>query len=184
MNDDQKVLAKWGVLAGVVFVAVVFFFAGIGKSRHANALEETLKQEEKTYVNKLEKITRVISSKYQVAQQYPEQLNKVIATLAKPRESGGGLSKSVVEQNNVFSEEMLRDVSRAVESNRTEFEYAFKSYADHAREYNTLIRDPIWSMFIGRRERVDPEPIISDRTAEAAKTRRSNQSDFDGIGSK
>lgn len=192
MSTDQQTKSGMGgkiaLGVGLVLLLMVLgvFMTGLSKARQANGLEETLKQEEQTYANKLEKITRVIAGKYQIAQQYPEQLKDVVSALAKPRE-GGSVFKSVTEQNtNVFSPDMLKDVQQAVDSQRSEFEYAFKGYADHAREYNTLVRDPLWgskgflgSMFMGSREPVYPEPIMSSRTAEAQKTRRDDRSDFD-----
>lgn len=178
------------VLGGAVvllLIGLILVMTGLSKARRANALEETLKQDEQTYVSKLDEVVRVISSKYEVAQQYPDQIRSVVEALAKGRE-GGSIFRSVNEQNaNVFSSNLLEEVQRTVEGKRAEFTNEFRRYADHAREYNTLIRDPLWGsrgligqFFMGQREPVDPMPIISDRVGEAQRTRRDNRSDLDG----
>ncbi|MBO4645964.1 MAG: hypothetical protein J5642_05565 [Bacteroidales bacterium] len=163
--------------------AIVFIVIGalvvllIGMYFSYNNKEIALRKESEAQKGKIESVHdtmwKIIKQKAQVSEKYKDAFEKIYPDLIRGRYANdqGGMMKWIKEQNPDFDTSLYRDLSQAIEVQRTIFSNAQQRMLDILRERETLIESLPAKFFISNKTKIDYEVISSTNTKTVMETR-------------
>lgn len=162
-----------------IILIIVGFFAVllIGMYFSYNNKEIALRKESEAQKGKIESVHdtmwKIIKQKAQVSEKYKDAFEKIYPDLIRGRYANdqGSMMKWIQEQNPNFDTSLYRDLSQAIEIQRTIFSNAQQRMLDILRERETLIESMPAKFFISNKTRIDYEVISSTNTKTIMETR-------------
>ncbi len=162
-----------------IILIIVGFFAVllIGMYFSYNNKEIALRKESDAQKGKIESVHdtmwKIIKQKAQVSEKYKDAFEKIYPDLIRGRYANdqGSMMKWIQEQNPDFDTSLYRDLSQAIEIQRTIFSNAQQRMLDILRERETLIESMPAKFFISNKTRIDYEVISSTNTKNIMETR-------------
>ena len=162
-----------------IILIIVGFFAVllIGMYFSYNNREIALRKESEAQNGKIESVHdtmwKIIKQKAQVSEKYKDAFEKIYPDLIRGRYSNdqGSMMKWIKEQNPEFDTSLYRDLSQAIEIQRTIFSNAQQRMLDILRERETLIESLPAKFFISNKTKIDYEVISSTNTKTVMGTR-------------
>lgn len=162
-----------------IILIIVGFFAVllIGMYFSYNNKEIALRKESDAQKGKIESVHdtmwKIIKQKAQVSEKYKDAFEKIYPDLISGRYANdqGSMMKWIQEQNPNFDTSLYRDLSQAIEIQRTIFSNAQQRMLDILRERETLIESMPAKFFISNKTRIDYEVISSTNTKTIMETR-------------
>jgi len=156
------------IIAITLFSAFGWF---IGVKRQAITLGTQFEAQGKVVENQHDNMWKTLKEQFNIKDEYQETFIEGVQALASGR-TGGSLFKSSNESNAQLglSDEMYKELMRAVESKRNELKRTQDKWVDVYRELDRFHQDPIYSMIVGRNPYDEPLLITSTRTKSAVGT--------------
>ena len=162
-----------------IILIIVGFFAVllIGMYFSYNNREIALRKESEAQNGKIESVHdtmwKIIKQKAQVSEKYKDAFEKIYPDLIRGRYANdqGSMMKWIKEQNPEFDTSLYRDLSQAIEIQRTIFSNAQQRMLDILRERETLIESLPAKFFISNKTKIDYEVISSTNTKTVMGTR-------------
>ena len=154
----------------VLAVLVIYYFS-------VNNREVALRKEADAQRGKIETVHdtmwKTLKQEAGVTEQYRDAFEKIYPDLIRGRYANdqGGMMKWIQEQNPNFDTSLYRDLSQAIEVQRTIFSNAQQRMLDILRERETLIESMPAKFFISNKTRIDYEVISSTNTKSVLETR-------------
>ena len=161
----------------VLIIIGAFVVLLIGMYFSYNNKEIALRKESDAQKGKIESVHdtmwKIIKQKAQVSEKYRDAFEKIYPDLIRGRYANdqGGMMKWIQEQNPNFDTSLYRDLSQAIEVQRTIFSNAQQRMLDILRERETLIESMPAKFFISNKTRIDYEVISSTNTKSVLETR-------------
>lgn len=162
----------------IILIIVGFFVVLlIGMYFSYNNKEIALRKESEAQKGKIESVHdtmwKIIKQKAQVSEKYKDAFEKIYPDLIRGRYANdqGSMMKWIQEQNPNFDTSLYRDLSQAIEIQRTIFSNAQQRMLDILRERETLIESMPAKFFISNKTRIDYEVISSTNTKTIMETR-------------
>ena len=162
----------------IILIIVGFFVVLlIGMYFSYNNKEIALRKESEAQKGKIESVHdtmwKIIKQKAQVSEKYKDAFEKIYPDLIRGRYANdqGSMMKWIQEQNPNFDTSLYRDLSQAIEIQRTIFSNAQQRMLDILRERETLIESMPAKFFISNKTRIDYEVISSTNTKNIMETR-------------
>lgn len=162
-----------------IILIIVGFFSVllIGMYFSYNNKEIALRKESNAQKGKIESVHdtmwKIIKQKAQVSEKYKDAFEKIYPDLIRGRYTNdqSSMMKWIQEQNPNFDTSLYRDLSQAIEIQRTIFSNAQQRMLDILRERETLIESMPAKFFISNKTRIDYEVISSTNTKNIMETR-------------
>ena len=162
-----------------IILIIVGFFAVllIGMYFSYNNKEIALRKESEAQKGKIESVHdtmwKIIKQKAQVSEKYKDAFEKIYPDLIRGRYANdqGSMMKWIQEQNPNFDTSLYRDLSQAIEIQRTIFSNVQQRMLDILRERETLIESMPAKFFISNKTKIDYEVISSTNTKTIMETR-------------
>ena len=162
----------------IILIIVGFFVVLlIGMYFSYNNKEIALRKEGEAQKGKIESVHdtmwKIIKQKAQVSEKYKDAFEKIYPDLIRGRYANdqGSMMKWIQEQNPNFDTSLYRDLSQAIEIQRTIFSNAQQRMLDILRERETLIESMPAKFFISNKTKIDYEVISSTNTKTIMETR-------------
>ena len=162
----------------IILIIVGFFVVLlIGMYFSYNNKEIALRKESEAQKGKIESVHdtmwKIIKQKAQVSEKYKDAFEKIYPDLIRGRYANdqGSMMKWIQEQNPNFDTSLYRDLSQAIEIQRTIFSNAQQRMLDILRERETLIESMPAKFFISNKTKIDYEVISSTNTKTIMETR-------------
>ena len=161
----------------ILIIAGFFAVLLIGMYFSYNNKEIALRKESDAQKGKIESVHdtmwKIIKQKAQVSEKYKDAFEKIYPDLIRGRYANdqGSMMKWIQEQNPNFDTSLYRDLSQAIEIQRTIFSNAQQRMLDILRERETLIESMPAKFFISNKTRIDYEVISSTNTKTIMETR-------------
>ena len=162
----------------IILIIVGFFVVLlIGMYFSYNNKEIALRKESEAQKGKIESVHdtmwKIIKQKAQVSEKYKDAFEKIYPDLIRGRYANDqeSMMKWIQEQNPNFDTSLYRDLSQAIEIQRTIFSNAQQRMLDILRERETLIESMPAKFFISNKTRIDYEVISSTNTKTIMETR-------------
>lgn len=162
----------------IILIIVGFFVVLlIGMYFSYNNKEIALRKETEAQKGKIESVHdtmwKIIKQKAQVSEKYKDAFEKIYPDLIRGRYANdqGSMMKWIQEQNPNFDTSLYRDLSQAIEIQRTIFSNAQQRMLDILRERETLIESMPAKFFISNKTKIDYEVISSTNTKTIMETR-------------
>ena len=162
----------------IILIIVGFFVVLlIGMYFSYNNKEIALRKESEAQKGKIESVHdtmwKIIKQKAQVSEKYKDAFEKIYPDLIRGRYANdqGSMMKWIQEQNPNFDTSLYRDLSQAIEIQRTIFSNAQQRMLDILRERETLIESLPAKFFISNKTKIDYEVISSTNTKTIMETR-------------
>ena len=175
MNGMVKGLIA-GVLALLVLVVIgVAMFFSISNSEVGLRNQIVAQQDSCKVV--FDNTWKIISQKAQVTDKYKDAFKEIYPALMEGRygnEKGGALAKFVTESNPQLDASVYRDLSSAIEAQRTVFTREQKKLIDLKREHDNLRTKMPSCWIVGSRPEIKIEIITSGKTKETYTTGEEN----------
>ena len=162
----------------IILIIVGFFVVLlIGMYFSYNNKEIALRKESEAQKGKIESVHdtmwKIIKQKAQVSEKYKDAFEKIYPDLIRGRYANdqGSMMKWIQEQNPNFDTSLYRDLSQAIEIQRTIFSNVQQRMLDILRERETLIESMPAKFFISNKTKIDYEVISSTNTKTIMETR-------------
>ena len=162
----------------IILIIVGFFVVLlIGMYFSYNNKEIALRKESEAQKGKIESVHdtmwKIIKQKAQVSEKYKDAFEKIYPDLIRGRYANdqGSMMKWIQEQNPNFDTSLYRDLSQAIEIQRTIFSNAQQRMLDILRERETLMESMPAKFFISNKTKIDYEVISSTNTKTIMETR-------------
>ena len=161
----------------ILIIAGFFAVLLIGMYFSYNNKEIALRKESEAQKGKIESVHdtmwKIIKQKAQVSEKYKDAFEKIYPDLIRGRYANdqSSMMKWIQEQNPNFDTSLYRDLSQAIEIQRTIFSNAQQRMLDILRERETLIESMPAKFFISNMTRIDYEVISSTNTKTIMETR-------------
>ena len=162
----------------IILIIVGFFVVLlIGMYFSYNNKEIALRKESEAQKGKIESVHdtmwKIIKQKAQVSEKYKDAFEKIYPDLIRGRYANdqGSMMKWIQEQNPNFDTSLYRDLSPAIEIQRTIFSNVQQRMLDILRERETLIESMPAKFFISNKTKIDYEVISSTNTKTIMETR-------------
>ena len=162
----------------IILIIVGFFVVLlIGMYFSYNHKEIALRKESEAQKGKIESVHdtmwKIIKQKAQVSEKYKDAFEKIYPDLIRGRYANdqGSMMKWIQEQNPNFDTSLYRDLSQAIEIQRTIFSNVQQRMLDILRERETLIESMPAKFFISNKTKIDYEVISSTNTKTIMETR-------------
>lgn len=161
----------------VLIIVGVLVLILVGMYFSYNNKEIALRKECEAQKGKIESVHdtmwKIIKQKAQVSDKYKDAFEKIYPDLIRGRYANdqGGMMKWIQEQNPNFDTSLYRDLSQAIEVQRTSFSNAQQRMLDIIRERETLIESLPAKFFISNKSKIDYEVISSTNTKTIMETR-------------
>jgi len=180
----KNVLAGCGVVGGIGLVfAVIFGLVVMGYYNREVSLRNQFAAQEKANEAVYDQVWKTISQQAQVTDEYKTGFRQVWAEIVKG--TGGGqaaLQVFVNRHNPQFDPRLYLKLMNTIEGQRKEFTNNQKKLIDIKREHdNVRTRFPSrW--FVGHRPELELKIVTSDKTDDAFKTGKDNETNVFGKG--
>ena len=162
----------------IILIIVGFFVVLlIGMYFSYNNKEIALRKESEAQKGKIESVHdtmwKIIKQKAQVSEKYKDAFEKIYPDLIRGRYANdqGSMMNWIQEQNPNFDTSLYRDLSQAIEIQRTIFSNVQQRMLDILRERETLIESIPAKFFISNKTKIDYEVISSTNTKTIMETR-------------
>ncbi len=181
------------VLVGafIVFPLIVLFSLGVSTNNKCVTAEAGLVALKEQSKNQYDSFWKSVKEVAQVPNQYSKDFQKTYMGIMEGRyKDKNPLMNWIKEANPNFDASLYKQVQQVIEAGRNDFKNTQKQMIDGAREYKTYIGQfptVIFVRFLGfpKIKFEDYEPVTSDRTEDAFKTRKDQAVNvFDNSGSK
>lgn len=167
MNGMVKGLVAVALVVLVLVVMGVMMFFSISNSEIGLRNQIVAQQDACKVV--FDNTWKIIAQKAQVADKYKDGFKDIYPALMEGRygnEKGGALMKFVTESNPQFDVAIYRDLSSAIEAQRTVFTREQKTLIDLKREHDNIRQKFPSSVVVGGRPEIKIELITSGKTQE------------------
>jgi hypothetical protein len=172
-RDKSVMLGTVGVLATMavagLFLVVGTFLYGMSCQNRAVRLENKFKETVNAVKGSFDNTWRIIEGKAGVASAYSDKLHELTKAVVEGRK-GGDTMKMIQETAPGLDPSLYRDVSNAIESQRTYFRNAEKELFAIRQEHNDLRTQIPSSWFVGGRPELVYNVITSARTDKTFET--------------
>jgi len=164
-------LVVWGVVGFFALVLVGMF---ISYSNREVLLRNQFSAQQKANEVVFDKVWKVIQQKAGVSSEYADKFRGIYTDIMDARygKGDGTLMKWITEQNPQFDAGLFKDLSLAIESNRTEFMRVQEKIIDIKREHDNLRMLFPSSVFLGIKgvKELEMKLVTSTRTERAFET--------------
>ena len=161
------------IILALVLVLVIMYFSYNNKEL---ALRKEAEAQEKNIGTVHDTMWKILKDKANVSEEYRKEFDKVYPEIIRGRYSDGSTGmKWIQESNPEFDTSLYADLMQAIEVQRSAFQNAQKRMLDILRQRETLIGSMPACWFIRNKEKIEYEPILSDRTNEVLRTRIDNE---------
>ena len=161
----------------IILIIVGFFVVLLIGMYFSYNKEIALRKESEAQKGKIESVHdtmwKIIKQKAQVSEKYKDAFEKIYPDLIRGRYANdqGSMMKWIQEQNPNFDTSLYRDLSQAIEIQRTIFSNAQQRMLDILRERETLMESMPAKFFISNKTKIDYEVISSTNTKTIMETR-------------
>jgi hypothetical protein len=166
----NKILILILIIVGVlVVIGITMYYTA---SNSEIGLRNQITAQQTVCESFFDKMWKVINQKAQVADQYKEAFKDIYPTLIDGRykNDNGTFMKWITESNPNFDVSLYKDLSVAIEAERTGFFTEQKTLIDLKREHDNLRQKFPSSIFVGGRPEIKITVILSSNTDEVYKT--------------
>jgi hypothetical protein len=167
----------------MVTVALFILFGAVMSMNYSNSEISIRKQvdaqQEKLHVV-FDTTWKIIQQKAEVADQYKEAFAKIYPEIMAGRygnSRGGALMSWVTEANPNFDTSLYKDLSNAIEGQRTNFMNEQARLIDMKREHDTLCEMFPGSIFLRKRDDIKIDIVTSAKTEDTFKTGQDNDTE-------
>lgn len=174
MNNFAGVLLAT-TLAGMLLIAAWLGFSYIHYNNRAVELENRFKPAIQKVQGTFDNVWRIIEGKAHVSEKYKNGVRELLEAQQKGRE-GGSLMKSVQEALPGLDPSLYRDVSNAIESQRTGFLNAEVEVLAIKQEHDNLRMQMPSSFFVSGHPELVYKVITSSRTEKVFETGKDESS--------
>ena len=168
------------VYVSLVVVALFLIFGGVSFMNYSND-EITIRKQVEAQQEKLHVVFdatwKIIQQKADVADQYKEAFANIYPALMAGRygnKRGGALLSFITESNPNFDVSLYKDLSNAIEGQRTNFANEQSRLVDMKREHDTLCEVFPGSLFLKSRDDIKIDIVTSAKTEDTFKTGQDN----------
>jgi hypothetical protein len=169
----------WLVIIGIPVIFLISTYASFN-NREVD-LRTTFEMQMKNRSALYDKMWKVISQKAQITKAYDSSFIRIVNAAMDPRKDGANIMmKWVTESNPTLQagtvQELYKDLSRTVESERTAFFEREETLASIQQQHSKFLRsfpNNFYNIFMGRKE-LEYKPITSDRTEDVMRTGKDN----------
>lgn len=172
-----------GLICFAVTVGITYFILRVSYSNGEIRQRNLVLAQQETCKAFFDKMWKVLQQKAEIADQYKDAFKDIYPGLIAGRysnDNGGSqmFMKWVTEHNPSFDLSLYRDLSNAVESERTSFFYEQKKLISMNNEHRNKIMTFPGTWFLAGREAIAIIVITSDATASAYETKQENNLDL------
>jgi hypothetical protein len=175
-------LIKGLIIAGVFGLFILIFFCmGISYNNTDIDLRTRGQAQGKVCEAYYDKLWKIIQQKAQVATSYRDDFKSIYPQLIQGRygnEKGGPLFKFIQESNPNFDITLYRELSQAIESERTGYFHEQEMLIDIKREHDAYIKKAPARWFIGDTSVLKITIITSTQTDSVYKTGKEDNIDL------
>lgn len=164
----------------LVAVALFVIFGAVSFMNYSNdeilIRKQVEAQQEKLHVV-FDATWKIIQQKADVADAYKDSFAKIYPAIMAGRYGnarGGALMSWVTESNPNFDVSLYKDLSNAIEGQRTNFANEQSRLVDMKREHDTLCEVFPGSLFLKSRDNIKIDIVTSDKTEDSFKTGKDN----------
>ena len=159
------------VLLVVLIGGASLFGWFIGVKRQGIALGTQFEAQAQVVENQHDNMWKTLKEQFNIKDEYQETFISGLEAVASGR-TGGSLFKSSTESQAQLglSEDMYKELMRAVEGKRNELKRTQDKWVDVYRELDRFHKDPIYSIVVGPNPYDEPLLITSTNTKNAVET--------------
>jgi hypothetical protein len=168
------------VYVSLVVVALFVIFGAVSYMNYNND-EITIRKQVEAQQEKLHVVFdatwKIIQQKAEVADQYKDAFAKIYPALMAGRygnQRGGALLSFITESNPNFDVTLYKDLSNAIEGQRTNFANEQSRLVDMKREHDTLCEVFPGSLFLKSRDDIKIDIVTSAKTEDTFKSGQDN----------
>lgn len=168
------------VYIGLVAVALFIVFVAVSYMNYSNqeiTIRKQVDAQQKNVQVVFDATWKIIQQKAEVSDQYKEAFAKIYPEIMAGRYGnarGGALMSWITEANPNFDVSLYKDLSNAIEGQRTNFANEQKRLLDMKKEHDTLCELFPGSLFLKSRTDIKIEIVTSAKTDESFKTGQDN----------
>jgi len=166
----------------VLLISFSIFMTGINyKNTEIDLRNQAIAQQESNKVT-FDKVWKVIKQKASIADKYANDFKNIFGGLMASRyegdTKGAPMFKWIQERNPDFSIELYKELSIAIESNRSEFLRVQNRLIDIKREHDNIRLKFPGSIFVGSKPELDIQLVTSGKTENTFKTGKEDNADL------
>lgn len=166
-----------GIVVLLVLAGGTYFLLNVSYSNGEIRQRNLVDAQQETCKAFFDKMWKILSQKAQVSEQYKDAFREIYPALVAGRysgERGGALMSWVQESNPNFDVSLYKDLSAAIEAERTAYFYEQKKLISVNNEHKNMIQTFPGSWFLAGRELVEIVIITSEQTQAAYSTGQEN----------
>lgn len=168
-------------LGAVALLGLLYLSMSVSYTNDEIAIRKQVEaQQEKLHVV-FDATWKIIQQKAEVADQYKDAFAKIYPELMAGRygnSRGGALMSWVTESNPNFDVSLYRDLSNAIEGQRTNFANEQSRLVDMKREHDMLCEQWPGSMFLKDKDNIKIDVVTSAKTEDSFKTGQDNDTEL------
>lgn len=167
------------LVVALATIGLVVFLMWVGMSNKEISLRTQIEAQQVALKNTYDAVWKIISGRAGVANEYKEAFRENYTAIMEGRYGEDGADSMllfITESNPEFSPDLYKDVSSAIEVQRTKFANAQNALVDLKREHDTLLRTFPGSMMLAGRKPVELQLVTSTRTEEVFEAGKEDES--------
>ena len=169
----------WLVIIGAPIIFLISTYASFN-NREVD-LRTTFEMQMKNRSAFYDKMWKIIKQKGQVTKAYDSSFIRIVTAAMDPRKDGANIMMKWVTESNptlqaVTVQELYKDLSRTIESERNAFFEREQTLASIQQQHSKFLRSfpyNFYNIFMSRKE-LEYKPITSDRTEDVMRTGKDN----------